>query len=154
MNSGIALWHKALKLIPGGNQFLSKRPEMYHPNHWPTYFRKAKGVEVWDLDDKKYIDMSVMGLGTCILGYAYDPVNEAVKKEIDLGTASTLNSYEEVLLAEKLIALHPWTQMVRFAKTGGEACAIAIRIARAASGKTKVAFCGYHGWQDWYLSAN
>jgi len=95
-----------------------------------------------------------MGVTACVLGYADDDVDGAVKKAIDYGSMGTLNSFEEVELAQKLIELHSWAEMVRFARTGGEACAIAIRIARAASGKDHIAFCGYHGWHDWYLSAN
>lgn len=151
---GIELWKKAKKIIPGGNQLLSKRPEMFLPEGWPAYYKKAKGVEVWDLDGKKYIDMCIMGVGTCVLGYNNSEVNKAVKHAIDNGNMSTLNCYEEVELAEKLIELHSWADMVRFSRTGGEACSIAVRIARAASGKNKIAFCGYHGWHDWYLSSN
>jgi len=153
-NSGPGLWNKAKKIIPGGNQLLSKRAEMFLPDQWPAYFKKAKGVEVWGLDNKKYIDMSIMGIGSCVLGYADDAVDAAVKIAIEQGTMCTLNCPEEVELAEKLIKLHPWADMARFARTGGEACAIAVRIARAFSGKDKVAFCGYHGWHDWYISAN
>lgn len=154
INSGIDLWKKAKQLIPGGNQLLSKRTEMFLPDAWPSYYEKAKGVEVWDLDGNKYYDMSIMGIGSCVLGYANDAVDKAVKKAIDRGSMSTLNCYEEVELAQKLIELHPWGEMVRFARTGGEANAIAIRIARAYSKKDKIAFCGYHGWHDWYLSSN
>ena len=153
-SSGISLWNKAKKIIPGGNQLLSKRAEMFLPDQWPTYFKKAKGIEVWGLDGNKYIDMSIMGIGSCVLGYANDAVDAAVKIAIEQGTMCTLNCPEEVELAEKLIKLHPWAGMVRFARAGGEACAIAVRIGRAFSGKDKVAFCGYHGWHDWYLSAN
>lgn len=148
------MWSKAKKIIPGGNQLLSKRPERFLPNLWPAYFKKAKGVEVWDIDGNKFIDMSIMGVGTCILGYADQDVNRAVKKAIDAGSMSTLNSKEEVDLAELLLKLHPWAEMARFARTGGEAMAIAVRIARACTGKDIIAFCGYHGWSDWYLSAN
>jgi glutamate-1-semialdehyde aminotransferase len=95
-----------------------------------------------------------MGVGACILGYADDDVNAAVIRCIQNGSMCSLNSYEEVELAERLIALHPWAARARFGRSGGEACAIAVRIARAASGKDFVAFCGYHGWHDWYLSAN
>ena len=154
MNSGAKLWNRAKKVIPGGNMLLSKRAEMFLPEKWPAYYKKAKGCTIWDLDDNQYIDMSIMGIGTNILGYANDEVDEAVRKVIDTSNTSTFNCPEEVCLAEKLVELHPWAQMVRFARTGGEACSIAIRIARAASGKDKVAFCGYHGWHDWYLSAN
>lgn len=153
-SSGIDLWNKAKRLIPGGNQLLSKRPEMFLPDGWPSYYKKARGCEIWDLDNSHYYDMSIMGIGSCVLGYADHEVNNAVKKAIGLGSMSTLNCYEEVELAEKLVQLHPWARMVRFARTGGEACAIAVRIARAHTKKDKVAFCGYHGWHDWYLCAN
>ncbi len=154
MGAGHDLYKKAKSIIPGGNQLLSKRPEMFLPDQWPSYYKKAKGVEVWDLDDHKYIDMCIMAIGASPLGYSNDAVSTAVKKAIDNGCISSLNSYEEVQLAEKLIDLHPYMEMVRFARTGGEADALAVRIARAASGKSKVAVCGYHGWHDWYLSTN
>jgi glutamate-1-semialdehyde 2,1-aminomutase len=154
MGTGQKLWKRAKKIIPGGNMLLSKRAEMFLPDQWPAYFSKAKGCKVWDLDDNEYIDMSIMGIGTNTLGYGHPEVDEAVRKTIDSGNMSTLNCPEEVYLAEKLIELHPWAEMVRFSRSGGEANAISIRIARAASGKDKVAVCGYHGWHDWYLSAN
>ena len=154
MNKGQKLWKRAKKIIPGGNMLLSKRPEMFLPNQWPTYFTKAKGCKVWDLDGKEYIDMSMMGIGTNILGYGNEEVDDVVKKVVQSGNMSTLNCPEEVYLAEKLIELHKWSDMARFARSGGEANAIAIRIARAAAGRDKIAICGYHGWHDWYLSAN
>lgn len=154
MGTGQKLWKRAKQIIPGGNMLLSKRAEMFLPDHWPAYFSRAKGCKVWDLDGREYIDMSIMGIGTNILGYGDDEVDEAVRQTVAAGNMSTLNCPEEVYLAEKLIELHPWADMVRLARTGGEANAIAIRIARAASGKDKVAICGYHGWHDWYLSAN
>ncbi len=153
-NKGQNLWIKAKKIIPGGNMLLSKRAEMFLPDKWPAYFSKAKGCNVWDLDGKKFTDMSIMGIGTNTLGYGNEEVDNAVRAVIDSGNMSTFNCPEEVFLAEKLIEIHPWAHMVRFARTGGEANAIAIRIARAASGKDKVAICGYHGWHDWYLAAN
>jgi len=152
--TGQNLYKKAKKLIPGGSQLLSKRPEMYLPDLWPSYYSKAKGAEVWDLDGNKYIDMSFNSLGACILG-AVDPnVDQAVKSAVDSGSMSTLNCPEEVELAELLTEIHPWADQVRYARCGGEAMSIAIRIARAKSKKDKVAFCGYHGWHDWYLAAN
>ena len=154
MNKGQELYNKAKKIIPGGNMLLSKRAEMFLPDKWPAYFSKAKGCHVWDMDGNKYTDMSIMGIGTNILGYGHPEVDEAVRKVIDQGNMSTFNCPEEVYLAERLVELHPWADMVRLARTGGEANAISIRIARAATGKDKVAFCGYHGWHDWYLSAN
>ena len=154
INKGQKLWNRAKKAIPGGNSLLSKRPEMFLPEIWPAYFSKAKGCKVWDLDNNEFLDMSLMGVGTNILGYGHPEVDEAVNRVVADGNMSTLNSPDEVYLAEKLIELHPWAEMVKFARTGGEANAIAIRIARAASGKDQVAICGYHGWHDWYLSAN
>lgn len=154
MSKGQKLWNRAKQIIPGGNQLLSKRAEMFLPDQWPAYYKKAKGVQVWDLDDRRYLDMSIMGMGTCILGYANLVVDRAVTKAIKAGSMSTLNCPEEVELAERLIALHPWSGMARFTRSGGEACSVAVRIGRAASRKDKVAFCGYHGWSDWYLSSN
>ena len=152
--TGQKLWNKAKKIIPGGNQLLSKRAEMFLPNLWPAYYSKAKGYKVWDLDHREYNDFATMGIGACALGYADPDVNERVKAAIDAGSMSTLNSPEEVELAEMLIKLHPWASMARFARSGGEICAIAVRTARAHTGREKVLFCGYHGWHDWYLSAN
>lgn len=154
MGNGQKLWKRAKQIIPGGNMLLSKRAEMFLPEQWPAYFSKAKGCKVWDLDGKEYIDMSIMGVGTNSLGYGHPEVDEAVRKTIEAGNMSTFNCPEEVYLAERLVELHPWADMARLARSGGEANAIAIRIARAASGKDKVAVCGYHGWHDWYLSAN
>ena len=151
--TGQKLYRKAKTLIPGGTMLLSKRPEMFLPNAWPSYFNKSKGCEVWDLDNNKYVDL-VMGIGPNSLGYGNKKIDDAVLEAIKKGNMSTFSCPEEVELAEKLIELHPWANMVRFARTGGEANAIAIRIARAASQKDNVAVCGYHGWHDWYLSAN
>jgi len=148
------LWKRAKEIIPGGTQLFSKRAELFLPDIWPTYYSYAKGIHVWDLDDCKYLDFSSMGIGTCILGYQDDDVDTRVIKAIHKGVMTTLNCKEEVELAELLLQLHPWFDMVRFAKTGGEATTIAIRLARAYTGKVKVAFSGYHGWHDWYLSAN
>ncbi|MFL0086336.1 aminotransferase class III-fold pyridoxal phosphate-dependent enzyme [Tenacibaculum maritimum] len=154
MGKGQDLYKKAKAYIPGGTMLLSKRPEMFLPEKWPSYFSKAKGCEVWDLDGVKYIDVSIMGIGTNVLGYGNNEVDSAVLNTVKSGNMSTLNCPEEVYLAEKLIEINPWADMVRFARSGGEANSIAIRIARAASGRDKVAICGYHGWHDWYLSTN
>ena len=151
---GQELYRRAKRLIPGGTQLLSKRPELYLPEQWPCYYAKARGVEVTDLDGNTYIDMSMMAIGACVLGYADPDVDGAVKAAIDAGSATTLNAPEEVELAELLCELHPWAQMVRYARSGGEAMMIAVRIARARTRRDKVAFSGYHGWTDWYLAAN
>ena len=151
-SKGQVLWNKAKKVIAGGNSLLSKRPDMHLPNQWPSYFSSAKGCEIWDLDGLKYKDMGIMGIGTNILGYGNVHVDQAVIDTVRKGNMSTLDCPEEVELAERLIDLHPWSDMARFARSGGEANSIAIRIARAATGKEKVAVCGYHGWHDWYLA--
>jgi glutamate-1-semialdehyde 2,1-aminomutase len=154
IGTGSKLWKRAKRVIPGGNMLLSKRPEMFLPDIWPSYFSRSKGCKVWDLDDNEYIDMSIMSVGTNILGYGNPEVDDAVAKAVKDGNMSTLNCPEEVYLAEKLIELHPWADMVRFARSGGEINSIAVRIARAFTGKDKIAICGYHGWHDWYLSTN
>ena len=153
MGKGQKLYSKAKHIVAGGNMLLSKRPEMFLPELWPSYFSKTEGCKVWDMDGNEFIDTLMMP-GTNTLGYSHPEVDEAVKKIISEGNMSTLNAPEEVELTEKLIGLHPWADMARFARSGGEANSVAIRIARAASGKDNVAFCGYHGWHDWYLASN
>lgn len=155
MNStGVKLYREAKGLIPGGTQLLSKRPEMFAPEVWPAYFSKAKGCRVWDLDGREFIDMSIMAVGACILGYADDEVDDAVCAAIRKGVNSSLNCPEEVELAKALIELHPWFGMARFCRSGGEAMSMAIRVARAHAKRDVVLFSGYHGWTDWYLAAN
>ncbi len=154
MSLGQKFWLRAKKIIPGGNMLLSKRPQLFLPNKWPTYFNKAKGCKIRGIDNKEYLDISLMGVGTNILGYAHPEVDEAVKKVIQRGNMSTLNCPEEIYLSEKLVKMHSWSEMVKLTRSGGEANAVAIRIARAASKKENVAVCGYHGWHDWYLAAN
>ena len=147
-------WLKALKIIPGGNMLISKRPPESLIKKYPIYFSKCKGSYIWDLNGKKYLDMYLMGVGTNILGYNNEKVNQAVNKVIKTGNMSSLNSLEDYKLAKELIKINKWAGMVKFARTGGEANAIAVRIARASNKKDIIAFCGYHGWHDWYLSAN
>ena len=153
-SKGQQLYRLAKDRIPGGTQLLSKRPEMFLPEQWPSYFSRTRGAEVWDLDGNRYVDMSHNGVGSCVLGAADPEVDEAVRGAIATGTTSTLNAPEEVELAGLLCELHPWAEMARFARTGGECMAVAVRIARAYTRRDRVAFCGYHGWHDWYLSAN
>jgi len=148
-------WDKAKKIIPGGNNFFSKKPDNFlGSNGWPAYYKKSKGCEIWTADNKHFIDMSLMGVGPCVLGYANDEVNAAVIHSIENGIVSTLNAPEELELAERLISINPWADMAKFTKSGGEANAVAIRIARAAAKNHLVGVCGYHGWHDWYLAAN
>jgi len=152
--SGQALYRQAKRLIPGGTQLLSKRPEMFLPEQWPAYYSSAKGALVRDLDGVEYVDMTTSAVGSCPLGFADEDVNSAVIAAVEQGSMSTLNPPEEVELAELLCELHPWAQMCRFARTGGESMAVAVRIARARTRRSVVVVGGYHGWSDWYLAAN
>ncbi len=153
-NSGNKLYKIAKKIIPGGVQLLSKKPEIFLPDLWPSYYKKAQGSIVTDLDGKKYFDFTNCSVGMCPLGYANKKINNDIIKTIKNGNISTLNSYKEIECAKKLLDLHPWFDMARFTKSGGEAMSVAVRIARAYSQKDKILFCGYHGWHDWYISAN
>jgi len=148
------LYDYAKGRIPGGTQLLSKRPEMFAPDQWPAYFSKAFGCETYDLDGNHYYDMTTNGIGACLLGFCDPDVTEAVVRCVQTGSMCTLNGPEEVELADLLCEIHPWAEQVRFARTGGEAVAVALRIARATTGRSMVAVCGYHGWHDWYLAAN
>ena len=96
MKKGQKLYNRAKSIIPGGNMLLSKRPEMWLPDQWPSYFSKAKGCKIWDLDGIEYTDMASMGIGTNILGYSHPEVEETVVKAVTDGNMSTLNCPEEV----------------------------------------------------------
>ena len=154
MSNQEKLWKRSKNLIPGGNMMISKRPENILKKGWPAYFSKTKGCYVWDYENKKYLDFYLMGVGTNVLGYNNQLINKAVKKKIENGNISSLNNVEEVKLAEKLQKIDPWAETIQFARTGGDANSIAVRIARAYTNSSKIAICGYHGWHDWYLSAN
>ena len=154
IEKSLSMQEKAKLRIPGMTQLLSKRPDRFSNGVWPAYFSRAKGAEVWDLDGNKYLDMSISGIGATILGFADPDVDAAVEKAIHQGTSCSLNCPEEVELADLLCELHPWAQMVRYTRSGGEAMAMAVRIARAYTKRDVIAFCGYHGCHDWYLAAN
>jgi glutamate-1-semialdehyde 2,1-aminomutase len=152
-NQGIKLYNRAKKIIPSGTMLYSKKPELYLPDYWPTYFSKSKGCYLWDIQGKKYVDMLFL-VGTNTLGYNNQNIDGEVKKSINKGNMTSLNCKEEIDLAQLLVKLHPWADQVKFTRGGGEANAAAIRIARASTKKQNIAFCGYHGWHDWYLSSN
>lgn len=147
------LYARALQLIPGGTQLVSRRPTRYASGVSPAYAARAKGARFWDVDGHEYIDW-VSGIGAIILGYCDEVVDDAVREQISRGTMYSVNHELEIELAEELCRTIPCAEMVRYAKCGGEACAMAVRIARGATGRDKVLFCGYHGWHDWYLAAN
>jgi glutamate-1-semialdehyde aminotransferase len=146
-------WKKANKLIPGGNTILSKRPQLWLPKKWPTHFIKTNDISVVDINNKKYTDC-VFAVGTNVLGYNNKKIDDSVKKIINSGVMSSLNCKEEVDFAEKILDANRWAGMVKFARSGGEANSIAIRIARCNAKNSNIAFCGYHGWHDWYISSN
>jgi len=153
MNQNDKLWKQSKKIIHNGNMLVSKNPEFILPNKWPTYFSKAKDIFVWDLNKKKYTDF-FFAVGTNTLGYSVKEIDKKVKENINNSNMSSLNCPDEVYLAKKLINIHPWANMVKFTRSGGEANAVAIRVARCSTSRHKVAICGYHGWHDWYISAN
>jgi glutamate-1-semialdehyde 2,1-aminomutase len=149
----VELYRRALKLIPGGTQLVSRRPQRYACGVSPIYWSRARGARLWDVDGHEYIDW-VSGIGAIILGYCDEVVDDAVRRQIGRGTMTSINHELEIELAEELCRTIPCAEMVRYAKCGGEACAMAVRIARGATGRDKILCCGYHGWHDWYLSAN
>eukprot|EP00392_Amoebophrya_sp_AT5.2_P006974 g6986.t1 len=110
---GQLLYVEAKKMIPGGTQLLSKRPEMFLPDQWPAYYQHASGIEVSTLDGIRLQDFSLMGVGACILGYADEDVNREVHKAVDRGNMCTLNCPSEVELTKLLLELHPWAGMCR-----------------------------------------
>ena len=148
------LWKKANKVIAGGNMLLSKKPERFLKKYFPVYYKKSKGCKIYTIDNKVFLDLSLMSVGTCILGYSHEKVNNKVKDAINNGNISTLNSTKDIILAKMLIKMNPWAGSVKLMRSGGETLSAAIRIARAYTGNQKILFCGYHGWHDWYLSSN
>lgn len=153
VQKSMEFYERACELIPGGTQLVSRRPTRFAYGVSPVYATKGKGARIWDVDGNEYIDW-VSGIGAIILGYCDAVVDEAVCEQISTGTVYSINHELEVELAEELVRRIPCAEMARYAKGGGEACMIAARIARGATGRDKILFCGYHGWHDWYLAAN
>lgn len=149
LKNSFELWEKVVNRIPAGTQTLSKAPNQFVEGIYPMFLERGKGSHVWDVDGNEYIDYPC-SLGAILLGYSYPRVNEAIKKQIDDGTVFSLMNRLEGEVAEQLAAMIPCAEQIRFVKTGSEATSAAIRVARAATGRYKIAFCGYHGWHDWY----
>ncbi len=147
-----AWWQRGLRVIPAGTQTFSKGPNQFVNGVAPKYLLSGKGSHVWDVDGNEYIDYG-MALGPIILGYSYPAVNQAIAEQLERGITFTLMHPLEVELAELLVELIPCAEMVRFGKNGSDATAGAVRLARAYTGRDRVAYCGYHGWQDWYIGA-
>jgi glutamate-1-semialdehyde 2,1-aminomutase len=153
ISRSLAIYERAKALIPGTTQLISRRPTRAALGVSPIYAERAKGCRIWDVDGNEYIDWT-SAVGPVILGYADEVVDQAVREQIERGAIYSIVQESAVELAEELVRLIPSAEMVRYCKGGGEACAIAVRIARGVSGKDRVLFCGYHGWHDWYLAAN
>ena len=147
------LYRRSGQIIPGHTQLISRRADQFANGVSPVYAQRASGSRFVDVDENEYIDW-VNAVGAVILGHADPVVDAAVKEQIDRGSIYTLNSPLEIDLAEELAATIPSAQMVRYTKGGGEACAVAARIARGVTGRDKILICGYHGWHDWYQAAN
>ncbi len=145
------LYKRALGLIPSVTQTLAKGPTQFVNGASPKYLVKGKGSHVWDVDGNEYIDYN-MGIGPLSLGYAYDKVDEAVKKQLEDGITFSLMHPLEVEVAELIKEVIPNAEAVRYSKTGADVTSAAVRLARAYTGKNKVLCCGYHGWHDWYVS--
>lgn len=144
-----ALWDRAIKVIPSGTQTLSKAPDQFVRGVSPIFLQRGRGCHVWDVDGNEFIDYP-MGLGPILLGYNHPAVTEAVTRQIHEGTTFTLMHPLEVEVAERLCAVIPCAEMVRFGKNGADATSAAVRAARAYTGRDEIAYCGYHGYQDWY----
>ena len=153
IDHSVELYRRAGELIPGWTQLISRRADQFANGVSPIYAQRAKGARFVDVDEHEYIDW-VNAVGAIILGHADAVVDGAVKEQIDRGSIYTLNSPLEIELAEELVATIPSAEMVRYTKGGGEACAVAARIARGVTGRDIILFCGYHGWHDWYQAAN
>ena len=147
------MYERLLELIPGGTQLISRRPTRFALGVSPVVATRGKGSRIWDVDGNEYIDW-VSAIGSVILGYCDPVVDEAVKAQIDRGTNFSITHELELELAELLVERIPCAEMVRYARGGGDACAVAVRIARGSTGRDKILFCGYHGWHDWYQAAN
>lgn len=153
VQKSLEMFKKAERLIPGGTQLLSRRPSRFAYGVSPIFAERAKGAYFWDIDGNKYLD-TTMAINTAILGYCDPDVNKAAVEQIKKSTVFSILHSVEVELAEEIVKIVPCAEMVRFGKGGGEADAVAIRIARGFTGRDKVVFCGYHGWHDWYIAAN
>jgi glutamate-1-semialdehyde 2,1-aminomutase len=149
----LELYRRAGERIAGRTHLFGRRPELHAYGVSPIYSDEQRAGHFRDVDGFEYIDYN-MGAGAVLLGHAYPPVVRAVQEQAARGTGLTINHPLELEAADLLAGMVPCAEMVRFCKGGGEADAIAVRIARAATGRETVLFCGYHGWHDWYLAAN
>ncbi|MET0852722.1 MAG: aminotransferase class III-fold pyridoxal phosphate-dependent enzyme [Candidatus Rokuibacteriota bacterium] len=140
---------RARRVVPGASQTLSKGPAMFVEGAYPVFLQRGRGCRVWDVDGNEYVDY-ILGLASITLGYAYPAITEAVTRQVAEGSIFSLPHPLEVEVAERLTEVIPCAEMARFVKTGSEADAAAVRIARAATGRERIVSGGYHGWLDWH----
>jgi glutamate-1-semialdehyde 2,1-aminomutase len=145
------LYARATGLIPAYSQTLAKGPGQYIKGVAPKYLRRGKGSHVWDVDDNEFIDYN-MAIGPLSLGYSYDPVDNAIRAQLEEGITFSMMHPLEVEVAELIREVVPGAEMVRYSKTGCDVTSAAVRLARAYTGRNKVLCCGYHGWHDWYIA--
>ena len=145
------LWRRAEGIIPGGSQTFSKGPTQFVDGVCPKFLECGEGCHVWDVDGNRYIDYC-MACQPVILGYCDPDVNRAVAEQLEKGITFSLMHPLEVEVAERLIEMVPCAEMVRYGKNGADATSAAVRVARAFTGRDHVAYCGYHGWHDWYIA--
>lgn len=150
IEQSLALKRKAAGLIPSGTQTFSKGPNQFVQGVAPVFLERGEGCRVRDVDGNEYIDY-IGGLGPVLLGYAHPAVNEAVMEQLHKGVIFSLPHPLEIELAELLCGLIPCAEMVRYGKNGSDVTSGAVRLARAYTERDKIACCGYHGWQDWYV---
>ena len=148
-----ALYQRAQGLIPAFSQTLAKGPGQYIRGVAPKYLDHGKGSHVWDVDGNEFIDYQ-MAIGPLSLGYCYDRVDAAIQAQLAKGITFSMMSPLEVEVAEMVREVVPNAESVRYSKTGCDVTTAAVRLARAYTGRDRVLCCGYHGWHDWYLSAN
>jgi len=140
---------RARRVVPGASQTLSKGPGMFVEGAYPVFLQRGRGCRVWDVDGNEYVDY-VMGLASVTLGYSYPPIDQAVARQLERGSIFSLPAPAEVEVSERLTRIIPCAEMARFLKTGSEANSAVVRVARAATGRDVIVFCGYSGWHDWY----
>lgn len=147
-----AMLERALRTIPLGTQTFSKSKTQYPAGVSPFFAHRAKGSRLWDVDGNEYIDL-VNSLAAITLGYGDPDVDAAVRAQLEDGVIFSLPHPVEIDVAERIVDVVPCAEKVRFGKNGSDATAGAVRLARAFTGRDRVAACGYHGWQDWYIGA-
>ena len=145
-------WERAQRVIPLGTQTLSKSPTQFVQGATPIFLQRGRGAHVWDVDGYEYLDYP-MALGPVLLGYTDPRVDDAVRDQLRDGITFTLMHPLEVEVAERIVAMCPGVEAVRFAKSGSDAVSAAVRACRAITGRDAVLVAGYHGWHDWYIGS-